>query len=207
MERAQIGLAKQGNAEDFHRKDQSDREYLMTRPKQEEEIVIHKHHHHWKMRLFVAIVMLGLSFIGLIISDIRVNGAWNYWRVMVPIFAFLCLFLSWYLRRKQKILTATTIWHELVQWFGLALAVYLISVFVNVGLIGRFEAGLIVLTMLALNTFTVGIYIEPTFFVIGILLGLFAAGAALLAAYIYTIMLPLTIGVAVLLVWLARKRH
>ena len=34
MERAQIGLAKQGNAEDFHRKNQSDREYLMTRPKE-----------------------------------------------------------------------------------------------------------------------------------------------------------------------------
>ena len=125
---------------------------------------------------------------------------------MVPIFAILCLFLSWYLRRKQKIITSTTIWHELVQWFGLALAVYLVSIFVNIGLIGRFEAGLVVLTMLALNTFITGIYVESTFFVIGILLGLFAAGAALLAAYIYTIMLPLAIGVAVLLVWLARKR-
>lgn len=104
-------------------------------------------------------------------------------------------------------MTASTIWHELVQWLGLALAVYLVNVFVNVGLIGRFEAGLIVLTMLALNTFITGIYVESTFFVIGILLGLFAASAALLAAYIYTIMLPLTIGVAVLLIWLARKRH
>lgn len=158
------------------------------------------------MRLFIAIIMLGLSFIGLVVSDIRANGAWDYWRVMVPVFAILCLFLSWYLRHKQKIMTATTIWHELVQWFGLALGVYLINVFVNVGLIGRFEAGLIVLTMLALNTFITGIYVESTFFVIGILLGLFAAAAALLAAYIYTIMLPLTIGVAVLLIWLARKR-
>ena len=158
------------------------------------------------MRLMVAVIMLGLSFIGLVVSDIRQNGAWNYWRVMVPIFAVLCLFLSWYLRHKQKIISPTTIWHELLQWFGLALAVYLVSIFVNIGLIGRFEAGLIVLTMLGLNTFITGIYIESTFFVIGILLGLFAAGAALLAAYIYTIMLPITIGVAVLLVWLARKR-
>lgn len=174
--------------------------------RQDEEIVIQKHHHHWKMRLFVAIIMLSLSFIGLVVSDIRANGAWNYWRVMVPIFAFLCLFLSWYLRHKQKIMSVTTIWHELVQWLGLALGVYLINVFVNVGLIGRFEAGLVVLTMLALNTFITGIYVESTFLVIGVLLGLFAAAAALLAAYIYTIMLPLTIGVAVLLVWLARKR-
>ncbi len=174
--------------------------------RQDEEVAVQKHHHHWKMRLIVAIIMLGLSFIGLVVSDIRQNGAWDYWRVMVPIFAILCLSLSWYLRYKQKIISATTIWHEIVQWLGLGLAVYLISVFVKIGLIGRFEAGLVVLTMLALSIFITGIYIEPTFFVIGILLGLFAAGAALLAAYIYTIMLPLTIGVAALLVWLVRKR-
>ncbi len=36
--------------------------------RQDEEIVIEKHHHHWKMRLMVAIIMLGLSFIGLVVS-------------------------------------------------------------------------------------------------------------------------------------------
>ncbi|MCB1106957.1 MAG: hypothetical protein KDK76_02550 [Chlamydiia bacterium] len=172
-----------------------------------EEIVIKKHHHHWKMRLMVAIIMLALSFIGLIVSDLKANGAWEYWRWMVPVFAVLCLFLSWYLRRKNQIMSATTIWHELVQWFGLAMAVYLVSIFVNIGLMGRFEAGLVVLTFLSLNTFITGVYVEPTFFIIGILLGLFAVGAALLAEYLYTVMLPITIGVAVLLVWIARKRH
>lgn len=172
----------------------------------DDEIVIKKHHHHWKMRLVVGLIMLILSFIGLIVSDIRQNGAWTFWRVMVPVFAVLCLFLSWYLRRKQHVVSPTTIWHELVQWLGLALAVYLTSVYVNIGLMGRFEAGLVVLTLLSLNIFITGIYVEATFFVIGILLGIFALGAALLAEYIYTIMLPITIGVAVLLVWIARKR-
>ena len=172
----------------------------------EQEIVIKKHHHHWKMRLMVGLIMLGLAFIGLIVSDIKQNGAWDYWRIMVPIYAVLCLFLSWYLRRRKKIMTPATIWHELVQWFGLVLAVYLISIYVNIRLIGRFEAGLVVLTLLALTIFIAGIYVEATFFLIGLLLGIFAAAAALLAAYIYTVMLPLTIGVAVLLVWVARKR-
>lgn len=172
-----------------------------------DEIVIEKHHHHWKMRLFIGLIMLGLSFIGLIISDVRANGSWDYWRWMVPVFAILCLFLSWYLRHKKRIMSVTTIWHELVQWFGLALAVYLVSVFVNIGLMGRFEAGLIVLTLLSLNIFITGIYVESTFFFIGILLGLFALAAAVLAAYIYTIMLPITVGVAILLIWVARKRQ
>ena len=99
-----------------------------------------------------------------------------------------------------------TIWHELVQWLGLALAVYMVSVFVNIGLMGRFEAGLVVLTLLALNIFINGIYIEATFFLIGILLGFFALAAALMAEYLYTIILPITIGVAALLVWIAKKR-
>jgi len=172
----------------------------------EQEIVIKKHHHHWKMRLLVGLIMLGLSFIGLIVSDIRQNGAWTYWRVMVPVYAILCLFLSWYLRRKQKIMTPATIWHELVQWFGLILAVYLVSIFVNVGLMGRFEAGLVVLTLLALTIFIAGIYVEATFFLVGLLLGIFAAAAAFMAAYVYTVMLPLTIVVAILLIWVSRKR-
>ncbi len=158
------------------------------------------------MRLMIGLIMLGLSFVGLIVSDIRQNGAWNYWRVMVPLFAVLCLFLSWYLRHKQRLISPTTIWHELVQWFGLALSVYLISVFVKIGLMGRFEAGLVVLTLLSLNIFITGIYVEATFFIIGIVLGLFALAAAVMAEYLYTIMLPITIGVAILLIWIARKR-
>jgi hypothetical protein len=173
---------------------------------QDKEIVIKKHHHHWKMRLMIGLIMLGLSFVGLIVSDIRQNGAWNYWRVMVPLFAVLCLFLSWYLRHKQRLISPTTIWHELLQWFGLALSVYLISVFVKIGLMGRFEAGLVVLTLLSLNIFITGIYVEATFFIIGIVLGLFALAAAVMAEYLYTIMLPITIGVAILLIWIARKR-
>lgn len=178
----------------------------MTFHRNDKEIVIQKYHHHWKMRLLVGFLMLGLSFIGLIISDLRQNGAWNYWRVMVPVYAFLCIFLSWYLRRKQKIIKPTTILHELIQWLGLALSVYLVSIFVNIGLIGRFEAGLVVLTLLALTIFIAGIYVESTFFLIGLLLGIFAAAAAVMAAYLYTVMLPLTIVVAIGLVWVARKK-
>ncbi len=172
-----------------------------------EETELKKRHHHWQARLAVAIIMVALSFIGLIVSDLWRDGAWLYWRIMVAIFAVLSLFLSWYLRHKKQVLSPATIWHELVQWFGLILAVYLVAIFVNTGLIGRFEAGLVALTLLALNTFITGVYVEITFLIIGLLLGLFAAGAALLAEYLYTVMLPITVAVAVLLVWIVRKKQ
>ena len=174
--------------------------------RQDKKMIVQKDHRHWKIRLLIAISMLTLSFIGLVVSDFRKNGAWDYWRVMVPVFAPLCLFLSWYLRHKEKVITQGTIWHELVQWLGLALAVYLVSVFVNIRLMRPFEGGLVVLILLALNIFITGIYVETTFFVIGILLGFFALATALLTKYIYTMILPITIGVIVLVTWLARRR-
>ena len=158
------------------------------------------------MRLCIGLLMLALSFIGLMISNTSENGAWIYWRAMVFVFAVLSIFLSWYLRSKQRVNMPSTIWREVVQWVGLGLAVYLISIFVNVGVIGQFQAGLMTLTLLALNTFTTGIYVEATFLAIGVALGLFALAAAIFIKYVYTIMLPITIGVVLLLIWISRKR-
>ncbi len=161
--------------------------------------------HHWKMRFLVALTMLALSFIGLVVSDVWRHGAWVYWRIMIPVFAVLSLFLSWYLRKNHKNVTAVTLWHELLHWIGLGLAVYLVSIFTNSGLIGRFEAGLMTLMLLSLTTFLSGIYVEPTFFVIGLLLGVFAAGASIFAEYVYTVMLPLTVVAILLVIWISRR--
>ncbi len=171
---------------------------------EEEEIV--DNHHPGRMRLIISLVMLILAFVGLVISDVHQDGAWDYWRIMVPVFAVLCLFLSWYLRRKKHVITATTIWHEVVHWLGLFLAVYLVSLFVDIGIIGSFQAGLVTLILLALTTFIGGVYVEITFLVIGVALGFFALGAAYLTEYLYSIMLPITVVVALILFLLARRR-
>ena len=51
----------------------------------------------------------------------------------LAVYAVLSIFLSWYLRARQPVLA--TIWHEFAHWGGLVLAVYLISIFVDIGLI------------------------------------------------------------------------
>lgn len=158
------------------------------------------------MRFFIALIMLILSFAGIVISDIRQHLVWAYWRIMVLIFALLSLFLSWYLKHKHHLITHVTPWYELMQWLGLALAVFFIFIFVHAGLIGNFAAGLIVLTLLAFNMLILGIYVERTFCLIGGLLAIFILGTVFLGQYLYTIILPITIGIAILLVWIARKR-
>ncbi len=163
--------------------------------------------HPWKARFVIGLIMVCLSFIGLVVTDIWKDGAWNYWRFASLVYAAMCMWLSWYLRKKQHSISFSKLWHEIIHWIALILAVFLFSLYTEMGIMGRFEAGLAILTLLALTIFLGGIYIEPSFLIIGILLGFFAAGAAFMATYLYTVMLPVALGAILLIFWLAfRKR-
>ncbi|MCF7852833.1 MAG: hypothetical protein K9M07_06300 [Simkaniaceae bacterium] len=172
-----------------------------------EEQEKHQPHHPWRARLIVGLTMLLLSFVGLIFSDLIRGGAWTYWRVMVPVYAVLSIWLSWYLRRKSHKVTAIKIWHEILHWVALIMGVYLVSLFVSMGIVGRFEASLQVLIMLALTTFLAGIYHDVIFIIIGVILGFFTAGAAFFTEYLYSVMLPITIGAAILMAWVIYHHH
>lgn len=104
-------------------------------------------------------------------------------------------------------ISALTIWHEVLHWVGLFTAAFLVSVFVGMGIMGRFEAALMMLTLLALTTFLAGIYYETSFIVIGLVLGFFTAGAAFLEEYLYSILLPATLIVVVIVLWVMHKKH
>ena len=72
--------------------------------------------HPWKARLSVGIIMLALAFLGMIVTDVRTVGGWDYWKWMVPVYAILALWLSWYVKRKQQTVSPITIWHEVLHW-------------------------------------------------------------------------------------------
>lgn len=163
--------------------------------------------HPFRARAIVALIMLALSFIGLVITDIKRQGALTYWQVMVPVFAILCLGLSVYIRQTVDVIRPISIWHEVLHWIGLGGSVCLVWFYVHIGTIGRFEAGLFVLTLLALTTFLVGIYVDYSFLIIGLMLGFFAAAAAFVEEYLFSIMLPLTIVVGAGLYFFIRMRH
>ena len=160
-----------------------------------------------KLRLVIALVMLVLGFIGVIITDISKTGAWNYWRFLAVVYAVLSLVLSWHLKRKEWKTPLITIWHEIAHWVGLIGAIFVSSYFVQIGLIGRFEASVMILLLLALATFLAGIYIESTLIFIGIILGIFALGIAFLDAYFYNILLPFALVAIVVYVVFIRHAH
>lgn len=160
-----------------------------------------------KLRMLVGLLMLALGFIGVVVTDIKKDGAWEYWRVLAVIFALLSLGLSWHLKKQGWKTTILTIWHEIAHWAGLIGAIWIASYLVHIGLIGRFEASLLTLLLLALTTFLAGIYIEPTFIFVGLLLGGFAISIGFIDTYLYNILLPATLVTAILLIAFLHHAH
>ncbi len=166
--------------------------------------------HHWKVRLVVCSIMLLMAFLGIFLTDMESSGGWDYWKWTVPIYAVLALGLSWYDRRTKEALTPITIGHEFLHWIALFGAVFLVSMFVNIGVLSRSLAGLFVLTLLALNVFTLGIYMDPIFMLIGVVLGILAAIIALTVQYMYAFSIPLLfIGAAAIgyMIWHSHQKR
>lgn len=157
-----------------------------------------------KGRLIVVGILLLLGFCGVILTDVSKTGAWQYWRLLVIVYAVLSIGLSIHLRKRGWKSTLFTVWHEIAHWFGLIGALTVVSYSVTTGLIGRFEASVLTLLLLALTTYLAGIYTEPTFIFLGLMLGSFAAVITFLDAYLYNILFPL---VAVALVVLTIFIH
>ena len=161
--------------------------------------------HYWKARLYVGIVMLILSFFGLIVTELKQDGAWYYWRCLCVVFAALSIGLHLYLRKREQVSFLGTIWDEIFHWLGLFLAVIIISVMVEVGIIGRFLSSITVLMLLALTTYLAGIYMEITLVFVGLLLGALALGLSIVSAYLYPIVIPITALLGISL-WIYLKR-
>jgi hypothetical protein len=162
--------------------------------------------HPWKVRFGVSMAMLILAVLGMVVTDLKIDGSWLYWRIMTPVYALLSIGLSLYMRRKKLRDEIFTIWHEILHWIGLVLAIYLVSTLVQIGFISRFQAGVEVLILLAMATFLAGIYIESTFLVTGITLGLLVIGVGYLDQYLYAILIPLILIALVALFWTARRK-
>ena len=165
--------------------------------------------HPWKARFIVGLIMVLLGFFGLVFTNIEQTGAWYYWRGLCVINGILCIWLNWDTRRKKKIITFPFLWREILHWLGLFLAVYFVSKLVDIGILSRFLASLQVVSLLALATYLSGVYSDPFLMVIGVVLGVFAACAALFEQYLYSIMLPLTfvaVGIIFVIVKIKEKR-
>ena len=163
--------------------------------------------HPWTARFAVGIIILLLTFIGLILTNMKASGAWRFWQITTVIIALLALGLSFYLKHKNAISTPALIWHELLHWLGLIGSVYIMSIYVDIGIISPFLGTLGVITLIAQAIFLAGIYIESTFLFIGVVLGLFAISIEWMETHIFLFIVPILIIAIVALGFFLRRKH
>jgi len=156
----------------------------------------------WRARLIVSMLMLMLAFLGLILMDIHSASYWLYSRLMAIAYALMSLFLFWYLDHGEHGFSYSTVWHQLLHWCGLLFSIYVVTVFVNTGVMGTTQAGLVTLTLLSLTVFLSGVYTCPSFLVIGLVLGMLAAAAAMIQAYLMVVMIPVILLTGVFIYFL-----
>jgi hypothetical protein len=162
--------------------------------------------HHWRIRMFVGFFMVCLAFIGLILTELYEDGAWHYWRGLCIVYACLSIGMNCFTRRKEAHRLTANIWHEIMHWMGLFFAVMVLSIMVEIGMMGRFLSSILVLLLLAFSTYLAGVYTDITLLFVGLLIGLFAFGLSIISAYLYPVLIPIT-GLCLLFLYLYLKRQ
>lgn len=148
--------------------------------------------------------LIGLSILGIGITDFSRNLALWYWLAMVPVFAAVSIWVGWKRARKLGDSVARILLTQLLHWAALLLAVYLIYLFQYTGRVNYADAGLVALLALALTTFLAGVHTDWRFCVLGIVLGMTAGAAALVEEFFWVLLLLAVFAGALIVFW---KRH
>ncbi len=152
----------------------------------------------------ILVALLALSLAGIAITDFSKGyGLW-YWLAMVPIFAGASIFAGWSRARRKRRTVAGILWRQVLHWSALALAVYLVYLFAATGRVSNEDAGLIALLALALTTFLAGVHFDWRLLVLGALLGIAAACAALVEKFFWLLLVPAILAGALVVLWRRR---
>lgn len=145
-----------------------------------------------------------LSIAGVAVADYSAPSGLHYWLAMVPVFALASLLAGWARARRHGERVATILRTQALHWVALPLAVYLIYVLEDTGRLNREVAGLVALLTLALTTFLAGVHFDWRLAVLGALLGVAAACAALVEEFFWVLLIPILLAAVAFAFW---RRH
>ena len=153
-----------------------------------------------RARIIMGLFLLTLSIIGVGITDYAPKRAFNYWLVMVPLFGVVCVVHAWRSSKKgDGKITVGLLRRLLLHWAGLLFFVYIIWRLVNIGEVGADVAGLFTLMLLALTTYLAGVHYDWMFILLGAVLAVFAASAAIVEQYLLLWMVPIAVVAGLIL--------
>jgi hypothetical protein len=152
---------------------------------------------------FIALLLLAIG--GMAVTDYSARSGLSYWLVVIPLFAAVSIFSGWRRASADGKNVGAVLLSQLLHWGALVLAVYLIYLLERTGRLNREDAGLVALLSLSLTTVLAGIHFDRRLAVLGILLAIGTASAALVEEFFWILLIP-TVLAGVVIVWRWRKR-
>ncbi|MCB2170959.1 MAG: sulfurtransferase-like selenium metabolism protein YedF [Deltaproteobacteria bacterium] len=154
----------------------------------------------------VLLILLIFSGIGVALTDFNpLRGFW-FWVAMGPLFWAGCVFMEWPRAKAAGAGRMKMLWVQIIHWFGFLAAIYLVFLLNSTGRLNSADFGLVALLVLALSSFLAGVHGNWRISLVGVFLGIAAAGAALLEEYLWLILILAGIVFMLLAIILRRKR-
>ena len=109
----------------------------------------------WRVRLGGCVLLLILSLLGMIITRAQPIYAWYYWGVVSIVYAGVCLWLGWYMRREGGDVNYLyhRYWKEWVHWLAFLVMLYLTHLLYGTGMLNSEQSSVSVLILLAFFKF------------------------------------------------------
>lgn len=147
-----------------------------------------------KARFFICTSILLLALMSLLLLVIHPVSYWYFTILMAVLVSLLSTWLTWYLKYHYSEKFIKGLFRkQALHWLGVLAIVYLLTLLVNRGVISENEAGLFTLCVIALSLYLAGVYGDFSLFLVGITIGLMAAGTILIKNYLLLVMIPLTV--------------
>lgn len=143
----------------------------------------------------VFILLVGLSLLGIAITDFNPHDGYGYWLIMVIVFGMLSIFVSWLQTRTNENDFGDIVKAQGLHWLHTLVVVVAAALLNKSEQLSDRSASLVILLLLALATLLDGIRIGWQYS----LLGFFLASCALIVAYFENFMsINICLGVLVI---------
>lgn len=159
----------------------------------------------WMVRMVLAVVLVGMSLIGLALVAAGAAAEQWYFHLLVVAFAGVSVWehtvatgSDWSWRNVRGLV---------LHWLGFVVAFNLLFVLLRQGMLQRNEVALVAMILLGLTVYLAGVYYDSTFLVVGPVVALAGVGVGYVQQYLFILMFLLVLViVAVLAVWRLTQR-
>jgi hypothetical protein len=133
--------------------------------------------------------LVGLSYIGIAITNISPGVGRFYWLLMVPVFAAVVLFSQWVRLRGQEVQWTRVLREQLFHWVGLFIAVQIVYMLVRDGRLHYEASGLVITLLFTFAMFLEGVHLDWRYYLVALFLALGLVVAAIVETYLWIILL------------------